>query len=161
MRALIQQESFRETGATFWVMPSEESADRAMAWLGANGVKVDAANMYVAPHYHGRKQDAELVKAIEERRPRHVILGVGGGVQEPLGLYLKQNLTYLPAIHCIGAAIAFLTGDQVRIPVWTDHLGLGWLWRATSNPRRYFPRYWEARHLAQLVFQYGERLPLT
>lgn len=161
LRALTVQDGFRRAGATLWVMPSPESVRLTLAWLGENGIKVEAGNMYVAPQYRGRMEDPELARAIERLRPRHVMVCVGSGAQEPLGWYLKQNLSYLPAIHCIGAAIGFLTGDQVRIPVWTDHLGLGWLWRSVSNPRRYLPRYWEARHLAQLVFQYGDRLPLT
>jgi len=95
-----------------------------------------------------------------ERLPRHIVVGLGGGTQERLGLYLKQNLAYKPAIHCIGAAIAFLSGDQVRIPVWVDKMGLGWLWRSVSNPSQYGPRYWDARHLAPLLFRYRERLPI-
>jgi N-acetylglucosaminyldiphosphoundecaprenol N-acetyl-beta-D-mannosaminyltransferase len=116
--------------------------------------------MYVAPFYRGVFEDPILAGTIERLRPSHVVMGVGGGVQEPLGLYLKRNLSYLPAIHCIGAAIGFLTGEQVRIPVWTDLLGLGWLWRTVSDPRRFLPRYWEARHLAELMFLYGERSPV-
>jgi hypothetical protein len=41
-----------------------------------------------------------------------------------VGLYLKRSLSYEPGIHCIGAAIAFLSGDQARIPLWGDRLGL-------------------------------------
>jgi UDP-N-acetyl-D-mannosaminuronic acid transferase (WecB/TagA/CpsF family) len=159
LRKLVEQESFRQAGATFWVMPSRESADRAAKWLHEGGIAVDPANLYVAPFYNGRREDPVLVEAINRQRPRHVMMGVGGGVQEPLGFYLKQHLSYLPVIHCVGAAIGFLTGDQVHIPVWTDRLALGWLWRTISNPWRYFPRYWEARHLAGLIFRHGERLP--
>jgi UDP-N-acetyl-D-mannosaminuronic acid transferase (WecB/TagA/CpsF family) len=160
LRALLLQEGFRSAGATFWVMPWQESAENTLTWLRKNGIVVDPTNVYVAPHYNGCIQDPILAEAIERRRPRHVILGVGGGVQEPLGLYLKQNLSYLPAIHCIGAAIGFLTGDQVRIPVWTDSLGLGWLWRSLSNPRRFVPRYWGARHLMSLMLRYRDSLPV-
>jgi UDP-N-acetyl-D-mannosaminuronic acid transferase (WecB/TagA/CpsF family) len=98
---------------------------------------------------------------IEKKRPRHVILTVGGGTQERLGLYLKRNLSYLPAIHCIGAAIAFLSGDQVKIPVWADRIYLGWLYRSISDPKRYVPRYWEARKLLYILYRYRERLPVA
>jgi len=84
----------------------------------------------------------------------------GGGTQERLGAYLKQNLSYRPSIHCIGAAIAFLSGDQVHIPVWADRLYLGWLYRCISEPRRYVPRYWDARKLVYLLIRYRERLPV-
>jgi UDP-N-acetyl-D-mannosaminuronic acid transferase (WecB/TagA/CpsF family) len=87
------------------------------------------------------------------------VVTIGGGTQERLGLYLKQNLSYLPAIHCIGAAIAFLSGDQVHIPVFADKLYLGWLYRCISDPRRYVPRYWEARRLLGLMVRYRSELP--
>jgi UDP-N-acetyl-D-mannosaminuronic acid transferase (WecB/TagA/CpsF family) len=106
-------------------------------------------------------EDLELLRRVEQRRPHHVVLGLGGGTQERLGLYLKQNLGYRPAIHCIGAAIAILSGDQVRIPVWAEDLGLAWLWRCLSNPKRYVPRYWDARHLVPLMLSYRDRLPIA
>jgi len=68
-------------------------------------------------------------------------------------------LSYLPAIHCIGAAIAFLSGDQVHIPVWADSFYLGWLFRSISEPTRYIPRYWDARKLLPLMARYRDRLP--
>jgi UDP-N-acetyl-D-mannosaminuronic acid transferase (WecB/TagA/CpsF family) len=116
---------------------------------------------HLAPMYGDTISDPELLRKLEEKRPSHVVLGVGGGTQERLGLYLKQNLSYRPAIHCIGAAIAFLSGDQVRIPTLVDHLGLGWLWRCFSEPRRFIPRYWDARYLAPLMIRYRDRLPVA
>lgn len=160
LRTLLVQEEFRKRGATFWVMPRKESADRTLVWLRKQGIAVDPDDIYVAPHYNGWMQDPVLVEAIEQRRPLHVILGIGGGVQEPLGFYLKERLNYLPRIHCIGAAIAFLTGEQVCIPQWADNLSLGWLWRTVSDPKRFFLRYWEARRLAQLMVRYGDKLPM-
>ena len=84
---------------------------------------------------------------------------LGGGTQERLGLYLKQKLQGRPAIHCVGAAIAFLSGDQVQIPRWADRLYLGWVFRCVSNPPRYMPRYWDARKLYALMKKYGSTLP--
>jgi UDP-N-acetyl-D-mannosaminuronic acid transferase (WecB/TagA/CpsF family) len=159
LRALISQSDFRKPGASFWVMPSEASLRRNLDWLGGQGIRVDDMDVYVAPMYGAAIEDSALLSRIEERRPRHIVLGLGGGTQERLGLYLKKNLAYQPAIHCIGAAIAFLSGDQVRIPVWADHLGLGWMWRSFSDPRRFGPRYWEARSLAPLIVRYRDRLP--
>lgn len=161
LRALIERDEFSALGASFWVMPSPLSAGRNMAWLRGEGIQVADENVYLAPLYEADIEDRELLRRIEERRPLHVVLGVGGGTQERLGLYLKQNLSYRPAIHCIGAAIAFLSGDQIRIPVWADAVGLGWLCRCLSNPREYAPRYWEARHLARLMLRYRDRLPVA
>ena len=116
-------------------------------------------HVHIAPRYGSVIDDQELLRKLEKKRPRHIVLGVGGGTQEPLGFYLKKNLSYPPAIHCVGAAIAFLTGDQTRIPEWVDALGLGWLQRCLSKPTMYLPRYWEARHLASLMIRFRDRLP--
>lgn len=159
LRALIEQSEFKGPGANFWVMPTLNSAIRNVAWLRKKGVGVLDEDIYLAPMYGQKIEDIELLRRLELRRPRHVVLGIGGGVQERLGIYLKRHLSYRPAIHCIGAAIAFLSGDQVRIPVWVDHLGLGWLWRCISNPRRYAKRYWEAWSLIPLILRYRNRLP--
>lgn len=161
LRTLLLQSDFRLPSNTLWVLPSRDSAVRTVRWLREQGVVVSSEDVYVAPHYNGCIQDPELVQLVERRRPRHVVLAIGSGVQEPLGFYLKQRLGYLPRIHCIGAAIAFLTGEQVHIPAWVDHAGLGWLWRTVSNPGRFLPRYWEARKLARLMVRYGKELPAT
>ena len=104
-------------------------------------------------------EDEYSLALLERLRPQHIVVTVGGGTQERLGLYLKQRLSYRPAIHCIGAAIAFLSGDQVGIPVWADKLYLGWLFRTLADPKRFGPRYWEARKLLKLMVRYRERLP--
>lgn len=159
LRALIERERFRSSGATFWVMPNPKASLRNVAWLRGNGIHLTTDDVYLAPIYGPTVEDHELLCRLERRRPDHIVLGLGGGTQERLGLYLKQNLSYRPAIHCIGAAIAFLSGDQVRIPVWVDYFGLGWLWRSLSAPSVYGPRYWDARHLAPLIIRFRDRLP--
>ena len=161
LRALIEEPDFQALGSTFWVMPTANSAQRNLRYLRQSGVNVANENVYLAPLYGAVISDEELLERIEERRPKHIVLGVGGGTQERLGLYLKQHLSYQPAIHCIGAAIAFLSGDQVKIPAWADTLGMGWLYRTIADPKRFFPRYWDARHLAPLMLKYRDRLPVA
>ncbi len=161
LRVLIEQADFRQFGRSFWVMPSADAAKRNAAWLRAKGVPVADEDVHVAPIYGAEIRDLELLERLEQHRPKHVVLGIGGGIQERLGFYLKQNLSYQPAIHCVGAAIAFLSGEQVRIPVWADELGLGWLWRSVSNPKRFVPRYWDAWHLVPLMLRYRDRLPVS
>ncbi len=161
LRELLKQPDVRQPGNCIWIMAGPKSSGCNLAWLATQGITVPNNCVYIAPMYGEQAiDDAPLVAMIDRIRPQHVILTVGGGTQERLGLYLKRNLSYLPAIHCIGAAIAFLSGDQVRIPAWADRLYLGWLYRSLSEPKRYVPRYWAARKLLYLLIRYRDRLPV-
>jgi len=160
-RQLLQQESFRRPGNTVWVMAGKHSAGRNLDYLASLGITVPEECIYMAPMYGEQVEDTDLRDLIDQQRPNHVVITIGGGSQEKLGYYLKQHLSYLPAIHCTGAAIAFLSGDQVHIPGWADKFYMGWLVRSLSDPMQFIPRYWEARKLLQLIVRYRERLPAT
>ncbi|MEM9227454.1 MAG: WecB/TagA/CpsF family glycosyltransferase, partial [Verrucomicrobiota bacterium] len=142
-RELVKRPELRETGATFWIMPSERERDINLKWLNEEaGLNVRQNDCYVAPHYgEGELQDAKLLTLIEERKPRIVFNNIGGGVQERLGHALSKQLSFRPGIVCTGAAIAFFTGEQARIPAWVDRMHLGWLARIIAHPGRYLPRY--------------------
>jgi UDP-N-acetyl-D-mannosaminuronic acid transferase (WecB/TagA/CpsF family) len=138
----------------FFIMPGKSSADRTLKWLQEQGILCDERQTYIAPMYEsGPISDFKLLNLLKKKRPTQIIIGLGGGTQERLGLFLRTTLPYKPGIHCIGAAIGFLTGDQVKIPMWADHLYLGWLLRCFSKPQSYVPRYWKARKLVwQILF---------
>jgi UDP-N-acetyl-D-mannosaminuronic acid transferase (WecB/TagA/CpsF family) len=158
-RELLKRGDLRAEESAFWIMASPASAERNVRWLNKQGFSVSRKNIYIAPMYNVPIHDPELLERIRARRPRHIVVTIGGGALERLGLYLKRNLDFNPAIHCIGAAIAFLTGDQVRIPEWADKFYLGWLFRCFSQPRRYVSRYWSARKLLPLLLRYRDQLP--
>lgn len=160
LRALLEQTDVRAPGNTFWVMAGRASACKNLEWLRVQGIDVPDACVYDAPMYGEPIEDEALVEKLNQMRPRHIVLTVGGGTQERLGAYLKRQLSYRPSIHCIGAAIAFLSGDQVRIPDWADRLYLGWLLRCLSSPRRYVPRYLSAPQLVPLLWRYRSKLPV-
>jgi N-acetylglucosaminyldiphosphoundecaprenol N-acetyl-beta-D-mannosaminyltransferase len=158
---LLKRPEMQEAGKSFWVMPTPKAARQNLAWLRSEGIAVSEQDTYLAPLYGPVIHDEDLLRQLEERKPKHIVLGIGGGTQERLGLYLKKNLSYRPAIHCIGAAIAFLSGDQVHIPMWVDALGMGWLLRTWSDPKRFLPRYWDARHLVPILLKDRDQLPVA
>ena len=161
LSSLLKQPDFYQPGGSFWIMASEASARRNSVWLRRRGIELASSDCYVAPLYGKTISDPALLRLIDERRPRHIVVTLGGGTQERLGLYLRSKLDCKPSIHCVGAAIAFLSGDQVLIPDWADRMYLGWLFRCLSDPRRYMPRYWDARKLLSLMIRYGSSLPDT
>lgn len=80
-------------------------------------------------------------------------------MQDKIGSYLKHRCGYRAAIHCIGAAPGFVTGDQVAIPDWADRFFLGWLLRLFAQPRIFTPRLVRALELPALLIKYRENLP--
>lgn len=160
LRIWMNRDVMKRPGAVVWVMPSAEESRHTQRWLADNGYPSEPRNFYVAPHYPaGPIVDEELAAFVEERQPEVVYLGIGGGVQERLGHYLRDHVTCRPLILCLGAAIAFLTGAQVHISPWVDRFGLGWLWRIASDPARYWVRYFRATRLAWMVFRFGVEAP--
>jgi UDP-N-acetyl-D-mannosaminuronic acid transferase (WecB/TagA/CpsF family) len=141
-----------------WILPSENARQKTIDWLRSVNL-TNTADLYVAPRYGREVRDDALVNKIDNLSPVHVVVGIGGGVQEKLGLYIKESCRVRPAIHCVGAALGFLTGDQPPIPMWADRFYLGWLLRLLRHPRIFGPRYLSAFKLPSLIFRYRENLP--
>ena len=76
-----------------------------------------------------------------------VLLCLGHPKQELLAKELK-NYDWAGArpdwIMCVGATIDFLTGDQKRAPKAFQVIGLEWVFRLLTNPRKFFSRYFSA-----------------
>ena len=161
LEALLENPALREANATFWVMPNEEAQTRNIAWLKSKQIPVEEQNCFIAPLYPrvGPVMDSDLLDAIIKQKPLFIFVCTGSGTQEKLGFWLKQNLPYRPTICCIGAAIGFLSGDQIRIPNWADRLCLGWLLRCLSEPKKFIPRYAKAMRLIWLILRYRDKAP--
>jgi N-acetylglucosaminyldiphosphoundecaprenol N-acetyl-beta-D-mannosaminyltransferase len=143
----------------FLINPNDEEGEANRLLFREKGVRVSDDFMYTAPIYPKQVEDNTLLKLIETSQPHWVLINIGGGVQEKLGLYLRQNLSFKPAIICTGAAIAFKTERQVPIPAWIDRLYLGWLARCVSNPRLYIKRYLKSFYLLMILIRYKEKTP--
>lgn len=160
LRLLLESLRAQPDQSVMWVMPTEKSMETSIQWLRRNGHPTARTDCYLAPVYPtGEIEDTDLLGMVQARRPRHLIIAVGGGVQERLGLYLRDRLDYRPAIYCTGAAIGFLSGEQANIPTWADRYYLGWLARCCQNPAKFVPRYWAAKKLLGLMLRYGVSAP--
>jgi UDP-N-acetyl-D-mannosaminuronic acid transferase (WecB/TagA/CpsF family) len=159
LKELLRRPALREKGAALWILPNEDARQKTLPWLQSHGFATTSEDCHVAPIYGSRVEDPSLLARIDSGRPRHVVIGLSGGVQEKLGFYLRENLGYRPTIHCIGAALGFVTGYQISIPNWADRLYLGWLLRLLSDPRRFLPRSMIAFALPGLILRYGENIP--
>ncbi len=159
LQQLLAKVKGEGTAEIFWILPSQRARQKLLDWSRRNAFPVKIDNCYVAPKYGLEIEDRNLLARVEERRPACVVIAIGSGPQEKLGHYLRENLSNRPAIHCTGAALGFITGDQVAIPDWVDRFYLGWLLRLLAQPRRFIPRLAQAFELPWLIWKYGENVP--
>jgi N-acetylglucosaminyldiphosphoundecaprenol N-acetyl-beta-D-mannosaminyltransferase len=159
LKYLLARLAGEGTSESFWVLPDERAQEKLLDWARHNAFLISGENCYIAPRYGSDVEDRNLAALIEQNHPVHVIIAIGSGAQEKLGYYLRENSSYRPAIHCIGAALGFITGDQVAIPNWADRFYLGWLWRLFAQPSVFIPRLSRALELPWLIWKYGEKLP--
>lgn len=162
IKALVEDPLCKSNPKQLWVMPTPTHTKATSEFLLREGFALGSHNFYEAPFYtESPVTDPALLQTIQAERPDYVILAIAGGKQEVLGHWLRAHLDYKPAIVCIGAAIAFLSGQQARIPDWADRLYLGWLLRIFADPKTFFPRYWKARKLKKILHTYGQAAPTS
>lgn len=160
IQAFVHDKQVKATDQILLVDPNEKESARNKTLLIEKGFKEKAIISYLAPMY-GKNDvaDAALLTLVNQHKPKYILINIGGGTQEKLGLYLKEYLSYKPAIICTGAAIAFLTGAQANIPSWGVKAYLGWFFRCLHQPKIFIPRYLKAFPLAALIFKYGSNNP--
>ena len=144
-----------ENISIFTIDPSETSAAKNLEWL-RHKLPDATLHSYVAPLYgKGDINDQRLLREINVQDPDYVLINLGGGTQERLGLFVRDAATCsnLKGIVCSGAAIAFETGEQVKISATVDALGLGWLARVISKPSTYAARYLSAFKLLRIYLK--------
>ncbi len=145
-------------GKLFLINPSELDGQINTQYLKNSGFDLEETYNYTAPFYKNNIVDVNLLDQLEKHTPKWILINIGGGTQEKLGFYLKENLTYKPVILCTGAALAFKTGRQGKMPKWMDQIYLGWLHRCFSNPKTFIPRYLKGFKLLSLVLKHKNNI---
>ena len=84
--------------------------------------------------------DDRIIAAIEKSGAQFVWIGLGCPKQELWLARVKPRLP--PAVYpAVGAAFAFHAGRVRQAPLWLQRLGLEWLFRLWTEPRRLWQRY--------------------
>jgi N-acetylglucosaminyldiphosphoundecaprenol N-acetyl-beta-D-mannosaminyltransferase len=102
-------------------------------------------------------ENAKIVAVIEKAQPDLLLIGLGAPRQE-LWVHGHHRLLAAKVAICAGATIDFLAGHKRRSPIWMRRVGLEWLHRLGSEPRRLAARYArDAWVLPQLLWQEWRR----
>lgn len=98
-------------------------------------------------------ENAQVLEMINQARPDILIIGLGAPKQE-IWVHAMHPQLQVKVALCVGATIDFLAGERMRAPKLMRTLGLEWLHRMLSEPKRLAGRYWhDAKIFPRLVFR--------
>ena len=96
---------------------------------------------------------ANICKAVNESGADLLVIGLGAPKQELWITQYASEISVKVAL-CVGATIDFIAGEKSRAPVWMQRIGLEWLHRMLSEPKRLAKRYFiDAIIFPQLIFK--------
>lgn len=93
----------------------------------------------------------EAVNTINRSGATVLIVGLGAPKQE---IWIDRHRHRLPQIKIymgVGATIDYEAKAVKRAPRWMTQNGLEWVYRMTTEPRRYWRRYWRTLEFFKLV----------
>lgn len=116
---------------------------------------VDIVGVYSPPLGFEKDEDenAKIIYLVEQTEPDILVVGLGAPKQE-LWVHANQDRLRAKVALCVGATIDFLAGEKARAPRWLQRLGLEWLHRMLSDPKRLVKRYArDAWHFPGIVWR--------
>ena len=110
-----------------------------------------------SPTYGFEKSPEEceaIVERIRASSANVLVVGVGAPKQEKWIVKHRDKLPNIKTFLAVGAAIDFEAGHKPRSPEFVTELGLEWLYRTMSEPKRLWRRYLiEDMPFFKLLFQ--------
>ena len=94
-----------------------------------------------APPFHSVTDDEnrEIIEAINNSGVNILFVGLGCPKQE---IWMAEHKDQLNCVMLgVGAAFDFIAGNKKNAPDWMQSIGLEWLFRLLSEPRRLWKRY--------------------
>jgi len=98
-------------------------------------------------------ENPKALEMIQEVKPDILVVGLGAPKQE-IWVHATQGQLKVKVALCVGATIDFLAGEKKRAPKFMRMLGLEWLHRMLSEPKRLAGRYWhDAKIFPKLIIR--------
>jgi len=102
---------------------------------------IDIVGEYAPPFRSDYVQeDAKVVDEINRLSPDVLWIGLGSPKQDYWMQHHRDQLD-VPVMVGVGAAFDFIAGTKKQAPKWMRQVGLEWLFRLFSEPRRLWKRY--------------------
>lgn len=126
----------------YFVGPGPEPQRDALALLqtwSPNLIVAGAESPTLTRAFSDVEADA-LADRLRGCRAQLCFLSLGAPKQELIAQALRRRCPEVGFV-CVGAALDFISGHAVRAPRLVRAVGLEWLWRVATNPRRLGWRY--------------------
>ncbi len=95
-----------------------------------------------------QREEDEIVLSIDQSGARILFIGLGCPRQE---IWMARHRGRINAVMLgVGAAFDFHSGFKPQAPLWTQNIGLEWLFRLLTEPRRLWRRY--LYHNSRFIF---------
>ena len=130
-------------------------ADRAKVNIHAKWPMVKVVGT-LSPDFGFDKNEADsknICDIVNNSGAQLLVLGLGAPKQELWVTKYAPQISVKVAL-CVGATIDFMAGEKARAPIWMRKLGLEWIHRMLSEPKRLAKRYLvDAIVFPKLVFK--------
>ena len=96
----------------------------------------------------------DIIDKINDSGIKILFVGLGCPKQE---IWMKEHKEKLNCIMVgVGAAFDFIAGNKKTAPIWMQRIGLEWLYRLLSEPKRLWKRYFKhnPRFIYYFILQY-------
>jgi N-acetylglucosaminyldiphosphoundecaprenol N-acetyl-beta-D-mannosaminyltransferase len=100
------------------------------------------------------EEKENYVQEIKDSGCQILFVGIGCPKQEKWMAEHKDKLTCV--MIGVGAAFDFFSGRKKHAPRWMQQIGLEWLFRLASDPRRLWKRY--LKHNPRFIYHFGKQL---
>lgn len=133
-------EAAAKHGLSFYILGAAEYQHK----LAIENIRQQYPTLKIAGHRNGyfkEEDEEEVCKAITQSGADVLWIGLGKPKEQ---LFCIRNIDRLRGIGWIktcGGLFDFLSGKNIRAPMWMQSTGLEWLHRMLLDPRRLFWRY--------------------
>src|SRR6266436_6054660 len=135
-------------GATMFMLGATEFSNAGAARRVRNrfpGLKLVG---YRGGFFKNDNEEIRVCGQIAELAPDILWVSMGVPREQRFIVRHRHRLTSVGVIKTSGGLFDFLAGSKPRAPVWMQHAGLEWFWRACLEPRRLGWRYLKTNPLA-------------
>ena len=100
-------------------------------------------DVYSPPYGFEKDEDEceKILKMIHKSSANVLVVGLGSPKQEKWIAKYRHQIPSIEIFMAVGAAIDFEAGNKSRAPKFVSELGLEWLYRLLSEPKRLWKRY--------------------